>query len=200
MKQSAGVLLYRGDVSGDTTLEVLLVHPGGPFWAKKDEGAWSIPKGEFVDDELPLEAAKREFAEELGVGVPSGDLLVLGESRQSSGKVVHAWALHADLDPQSIRSNTFELEWPPRSGKLQQFPEVDRAAWFRLDVAISKLVKGQRVFIERLAERLGCEIPEGEGDAGTSAATSGTTSQAIPASAPKIPPAADATSEQTKLF
>jgi predicted NUDIX family NTP pyrophosphohydrolase len=125
-KFSAGVLLYR---SGEAGVEVLLVHPGGPFWAKKDLAAWSLPKGEYLDGEDPLSAAKREFAEETGFAI-DGTFLPLGEVKLSSGKIVSAWALEHDLDPALIKSNTFTLEYPPKSGKMQEFPEVDAAGWF----------------------------------------------------------------------
>src|SRR6184192_2442889 len=125
--QSAGLLLYR---MRDGVAEVLLVHPGGPFWKKRDEGAWSIPKGEIEPDETPLEVARREFREELGSDAPDGELMPLGSVRQAGGKVVQAWAASGDLDPAAIRSMTFEMEWPPRSGRTQAFPEVDKDAWF----------------------------------------------------------------------
>jgi predicted NUDIX family NTP pyrophosphohydrolase len=150
-RQSAGLLLHR--VSGGVH-EVLLVHPGGPFWAKKDEGAWSIPKGEFEAGEDPLAAAKRELEEETGI-VARGECVPLGSLRQKSGKVVHAWALEQDADAGTIRSNTFTLEWPPSSGRMQEFPEVDRAAWFDLPTARLKILAGQRELVERLAARLG---------------------------------------------
>src|SRR6059036_3245168 len=127
-KTSAGLLMFR---LRDGEPEVLLVHPGGPFWAKKDEGAWSIPKGEFEAGEDPLEASRRELEEETGI-VARGTFVPLGSARQKSGKLVHAWALEQDADAASIRSNTFTLEWPPRSGHMREFPEVDRAAWFDL--------------------------------------------------------------------
>jgi predicted NUDIX family NTP pyrophosphohydrolase len=145
-KESAGLLLYRRGKGG---IEVLLVHPGGPFWAKKDLGAWSIPKGEIEPGEDPLQAAKREFQEETGVE-PRGELKPLGFVRQSGGKIVHAWALEADLDPASLRSETFVLEWPPGSGRQREFPEVDRAAWFSLAQARQKIVKGQVAFLDKL--------------------------------------------------
>jgi predicted NUDIX family NTP pyrophosphohydrolase len=149
-KKSAGLLLFR-KVSG--RFEVLLVHPGGPFWARKDEGSWSIPKGEFEDDEDPLAAAKREFEEETGIS-PRGEMLPLGELRQPGGKVVHAWAADCDLDPAGLRSNTFSMEWPPGSGRRQEFPEVDRAAWFPLPEAGRRILKGQTAFLARLQEKL----------------------------------------------
>jgi predicted NUDIX family NTP pyrophosphohydrolase len=147
--KSAGVLLYRRE-GGE--LRVLLVHPGGPFWAKKDAGAWSIPKGEYSDGEDPEAAARREFAEELGVAL-GGDLQPLGEAVQPSRKRVVAFAAEGDLDVAAIRSNSFEIEWPPKSGRRQSFPEVDRAGWFSLDEAREKLLPGQRVFLDRLAKR-----------------------------------------------
>jgi predicted NUDIX family NTP pyrophosphohydrolase len=148
---SAGILLYRRGASGP---EVLLGHMGGPFWAKKDDGAWSLPKGEHGPDEEPLAVARREFEEELGSPVPAADLVPLGECRVTSGKVLSVWAAEGDLDAGSAVSNTFELEWPPRSGRVQEFPEIDRAAWFPVDEARAKLVKGQVPFLDRLLERL----------------------------------------------
>jgi predicted NUDIX family NTP pyrophosphohydrolase len=150
-ERSAGILLYR---HGGDGLEVLLVHPGGPFFARKDDGAWSIPKGVYSDDETPLAAARREFAEELGSPPPDGDALELGEVRQKSGKRVLAWAIAGDLDADSITSNTFELEWPPRSGRRQEFPEIDRAAWFPLLAARAKILAAQADFLDRLADAL----------------------------------------------
>jgi predicted NUDIX family NTP pyrophosphohydrolase len=150
-KQSAGLLLYRKTAAG---LEVLLAHPGGPFWAKKDLGAWSIPKGEFLDGEDALAAARREFAEEIGTEV-DGDFLALTPVKQPSRKIVHAFALARDLDVARISSNTFEMEWPPRSGKLQSFPEIDRAAWFPLAEARQRIQAGQVPILGELAERVG---------------------------------------------
>jgi len=150
-KRSAGILLHRR--SGDGALEVLLVHPGGPFWAKKDLGAWSIPKGEHEDGEDARAAALREFEEELGSPAVEGELVDLGEVRQKSGKVVTAWALEGDIDADAIRSNTFEMEWPPRSGRMREFPEVDRAAWFGLDEARERILPAQAPLLDRLAER-----------------------------------------------
>jgi len=152
-RRSAGILLYRQ--SGDEP-EVLLVHPGGPFWARKDDGAWSIPKGEYADDEDPRAAALREFEEELGTAPPGGaDALVdLGEVKQRSGKVVTAYGLEGDLDASDITSNTFEMEWPPKCGRLKAFPEIDRAEWFDLEVARSKILSGQIELIDRLEKEV----------------------------------------------
>ena len=150
-KRSAGILLYRG--AGDA-LELLLVHPGGPFWAKKDLGAWSIPKGEYETGEDPLAVAKREFEEELGVIAPDGAYRELGEIAQPSRKVVTAWAVEGEFDPANLKSNQFEMEWPPKSGRKQSFPEVDRAAWFALADARAKILPGQAGFIDRLAALL----------------------------------------------
>jgi predicted NUDIX family NTP pyrophosphohydrolase len=143
-KVSAGILLYRG---AGALREVLLVHPGGPFWAKKDDGAWSIPKGLIDDGEEPLAGARREFEEETGMR-PDGSAQALGAFKQPSGKIVQAWAVQGDFAPEALTSNAFEMEWPPRSGKRQSFPEVDRAAWFDRDTALKKIVKGQRAIIE----------------------------------------------------
>ena len=145
-RKSAGLLLYR---RGSDRLEVLLVHPGGPFWARKDDGAWSIPKGEFADGEDPLDAAIREFQEETGQR-PSGEFIPLTPLKQAGGKLVYAWALRADFDPATLASNTFSMEWPPKSGKLRDFPEVDRAEWFTMDVARGKILKGQAAFLDQL--------------------------------------------------
>jgi predicted NUDIX family NTP pyrophosphohydrolase len=149
--RSAGIVLHRG--RGES-LEVLLVHPGGPVWARRDAGVWSIPKGEYGDDEDPLAAARREFAEELGASPPDGEARELGEIRQKSGKRVVAWALPGDLDAERIRSNTFSMQWPPRSGRMQEFPEVDRAQWFGLDEAREKLNPAQVPLLDRLVESL----------------------------------------------
>jgi predicted NUDIX family NTP pyrophosphohydrolase len=151
-KLSAGMLLFRQASSG---LEVFLVHPGGPFWAKKDLGAWSLPKGEYDRSEGPLRAAVREFEEETGFRLDADHALPLGELKQPGGKVVTAWALEQDVDASLVRSNTFEMEWPPKSGKRQAFPEVDRAAWFPLAIAREKLLQGQVGFLTRLVELLG---------------------------------------------
>ena len=146
-KLSAGLLLFRNRGGG---LEVLLVHMGGPFWAHRDAGAWSLPKGEYEPGEDPLDAARREFAEELGSGPPQGEALELGSVRQAGGKVVRAWALRGDFDASEIRSNSFQLEWPRGSGRHQSFAEVDRAGWFDLPTARVKLLRGQLPFLERL--------------------------------------------------
>jgi len=146
-RASAGLLVYRRQ---DAKLEVLLVHPGGPFWQKRDEGAWSIPKGELAENETGMDVARREFEEELGVPAPQGEVTALGTVRQAGGKLVQAWAVSGDLDVTRTTSNTFEVEWPPRSGKMQQFPEVDRAAWFGLDAARRKLLPAQCAFLDRL--------------------------------------------------
>ena len=153
-KRSAGILMYRRDGGG---LRLLLVHPGGPFWAKKDFGAWSIPKGEYVDGENPLAVAKREFAEELG-RAPDGDFQELGELVQPSRKIVSAWAVEGDFDVGTLTSNTFELEWPPKSGRRQSFPEVDRAAWFTPEEARQRILRGQRDFIERLLAKVAPDL------------------------------------------
>ena len=150
-KRSAGILLYR--VAGGAP-EVLLVHPGGPFWARKDAGAWSIPKGEYRDGEDPRACAVREFEEETGTALPPDELVELGSVKQKGGKVVSAWAAEGDLDADSVHSNTFTMEWPPRSGRTEEFPEIDRAGWFGLDAAREKLVEAQTEFLDRLAEQL----------------------------------------------
>lgn len=148
-KQSAGLLVFR---QRERRLEVLLVHPGGPFWARKDEGAWSIPKGEFAPQEDPLLAARREFEEELGAPI-DGDFIPLGTVKQPGGKQVHAWAVCFEFDPAALRSNTFTMEWPPRSGRRGEFPEVDRAEWFDLPAARLKLLRGQLPLLDRLQDR-----------------------------------------------
>jgi predicted NUDIX family NTP pyrophosphohydrolase len=149
--RSAGILLFRRRPEGP---EVLLVHPGGPFWARRDAGAWSIPKGEHADGEDPLECARREFEEETGSAPPPGALVPLGEVRMRSGKRVAGWAAEGDLDPEGVRSNTFEIEWPPRSGRTQEFPEVDRAEWFALDEARRRILPAQVPLLDRLREHL----------------------------------------------
>jgi predicted NUDIX family NTP pyrophosphohydrolase len=151
-KRSAGILLFRGR---GAQLRLLLVHPGGPFWAKKDLGAWSIPKGEHEEGDVSLAVARREFQEELGEPAPAGDAIELGELVQPSRKRIVAFAIEGDFDPSRLKSNLFELEWPPKSGRRQSFPEVDRAEWFTLDEAREKILPGQRPFIDRLLERLG---------------------------------------------
>ena len=150
-RRSAGILLYRLTGEGP---EVLLVHPGGPFWAKRDDGVWSIPKGEYGEDDDPLTAALREFEEETGTPLESGELVELGSVKQKSGKVVVAWAIRSDLDADAIHSNTFAMEWPPRSGRTAEFPEVDRAGWFDPPAARRKLVAAQAAFVDRLLDRL----------------------------------------------
>jgi predicted NUDIX family NTP pyrophosphohydrolase len=148
---SAGILLYRVAPDGP---EVLLVHPGGPFWARRDAGAWSIPKGEYDDGEDPRACALREFEEETGTALPPGELIELGSVSQKGGKVVTAWAAEGNLDADSVRSNTFTMEWPPRSGRTAEFPEIDRAAWLGVDAAREKLVAAQAELLDRLLERL----------------------------------------------
>ena len=150
-RRSAGILLYR---RRETGTEVLLVHPGGPLWARRDAGAWSIPKGEHGDDEDARACALREFEEELGAPPPAAAMSELGTVRQRGGKLVSAWALEGDLDPGEVRSNTFSLEWPPRSGAQREFPEVDRAEWFGLEEAREKLIPAQAELLDRLAALL----------------------------------------------
>lgn len=147
--KSAGLLLYRHTPQG---LEVLLGHMGGPFFRKRDAGAWTVPKGEYDPGEPAWEAARREFEEELGLPPPEGEAVPLGEVRQAGGKTVTAWAVEADLDPATVVPGTFELEWPPRSGRIQEFPELDRVAWFPLDRAREVIVSAQTAFLDRLAE------------------------------------------------
>jgi predicted NUDIX family NTP pyrophosphohydrolase len=164
-KLSAGMLLFR---KVDASFEVFLVHPGGPFWEKKDSGAWSLPKGEYDRSEDPLGAALREFEEETSFRLEPGNVLPLGELRQPSGKIITAWALEKDVDPTLVKSNMFEMEWPPKSGTLQEFPEVDRAGWFPLSRARQKLLKGQVVFLTRLVEALNLppdDLETNDGDA-----------------------------------
>lgn len=148
-KMTAGLLLYRR--RGE--LEVFLVHPGGPFWAKKDAGAWSLPKGEIEEGEDPLETAKREFTEETGLPI-DGEFRPLTPVKQAGGKIVHAWAVEADCDPSKVRSNLFSLEWPPKSGKRQDFPEVDRAAWFDIPEAGKRIIPAQSGFLDQLVALL----------------------------------------------
>ena len=149
-RKSAGILLYRFQKDG---VEVFLVHPGGPFWVNKDNGSWSIPKGEYNDDEDALKAAQREFQEETGLSI-QGNFIELGEVRQPSGKRVMVWALENDQEVEDIRSNTFQLEWPPKSGKMQEFPEVDRGGWFSIPEARQKILKGQISFLDKLKEKI----------------------------------------------
>ena len=144
--RSAGILLYR---LKNKLPEVFLVHPGGPFWAKKDDGAWTIPKGEFDEREVPLDAAKREFEEETGTKI-SGEFIELNPVKQKSGKIVFAWAVEGDIDPTKIRSNEFEIEWPPRSGKMKSFPEIDKASWFDPKEAKKKIIAAQVPLVEEL--------------------------------------------------
>jgi len=151
-RRSAGIALYHGSGS---ELEVLLVHPGGPLWARRDAGVWSIPKGEYGEDEDPAAAARREFTEELGSPPPEGELIDLGETRQRSGKLVRAWATPGELDVDQIQSNTFALEWPPRSGRMREFPEVDRAQWFTLEQARERINPGQVALLDRLERAVG---------------------------------------------
>ena len=149
-KLSAGVLLYRTRDRAGGVVEVLIAHPGGPFWARKDDGVWSIPKGEYAEGDDPWAAAQREFAEEIGLPLPDGPRIDLGPLKLPSGKVVTGFAVLGDLDITNARSNTFEMEWPKGSGKMREFPEVDRIGWFSVTRARSKLVKGQREFLDRL--------------------------------------------------
>lgn len=149
MKESAGLVVFR---RRDDRLEVLLVHPGGPFWSKRDEGAWSIPKGEIEAGEKPIDVARREFQEELGLPAPEGELTPVGSVRQAGGKVVHAWAIESDVDVGRLRSMTLDVEWPPRSGRTQTYPEVDRAEWFDLDASRTKINPAQAAFLDRLVE------------------------------------------------
>ena len=150
-RKSAGILLYRFT---DGVLEVLIGHMGGPFWARRDAGAWSIPKGESLPGEELIDVARREFAEEMGSPVPATEFLELGELRTSSTKLVTIWAAEGDLDAAATRSNTFEMEWPPRSGRVQEYPEIDRSAWLPVEQAREKLVKGQAPFLDRLLAAL----------------------------------------------
>src|ERR1700738_215075 len=149
--RSAGLVLHR---FREGSIELLLVHPGGPFWLKRDEGAWSIPKGEIGEGEEPLAVALREFEEELGSRPPVATYIPLGSVRQAGGKLVHAWTAPGELDVATVRSNTFDLEWPPHSGKIATFPEVDRAAWFDLVSARRHLLPGQRPLVDRVIAAL----------------------------------------------
>ncbi|MFF3874011.1 NUDIX domain-containing protein [Streptomyces sp. NPDC001978] len=151
-KRSAGLLLFRHTEDG---LEVLLGHMGGPFFARKNAGAWTVPKGEYGPDETAWDAARREFREELGLPPPDGEAVPLGEVKQTGGKIVTVWAVEADLDPGAVDPGTFRMEWPPRSGKVQEFPELDRVEWFDLDRAADVIIKAQTAFLDRLAEHSG---------------------------------------------
>ncbi|MFJ2832442.1 NUDIX domain-containing protein [Streptomyces sp. NPDC087263] len=151
-RRSAGLLLFRHTDHG---LEVLLGHMGGPFFARRDAGAWTVPKGEYEPDETAWEAARREFQEELGLPPPDGEAVPLGEVRQTGGKAVTAWAIEAELDPATVVPGTFEMEWPPKSGRRQEFPELDRVEWLGLEQARALIVKAQAEFLERLAEHTG---------------------------------------------
>ncbi|MFI1003033.1 NUDIX domain-containing protein [Streptomyces galbus] len=149
VRRSAGLLLFRRTADGP---QVLLGHMGGPFFARKDAGAWTVPKGEYEPDEPAWDAARREFREELGLEPPDGEAIALGEVRQTNGKLVTAWAVEADLDPAAVVPGTFTMEWPPRSGRLREFPELDRVAWFGLERAHAVIVTAQAAFLDRLAE------------------------------------------------
>lgn len=149
-QKSAGIVLYRIQ---NSSIEVFLVHPGGPYWSKKDDGAWSIPKGEFDENEEPLAAAKREFQEETGIQL-SGEFIQLNPVKQKGGKMVYAWAVKGDIDPAKVKSNSFEIEWPPRSGKMKSFPEIDKAAWFPLSEAQKKIIEAQSALIKELESKI----------------------------------------------
>ncbi|SMF50093.1 NUDIX domain-containing protein [Streptomyces sp. Amel2xC10] len=149
VRRSAGLLLFR---RAGTRLEVLLGHMGGPYFARKDAGAWTVPKGEYAPDEPAWEAARREFREELGLDPPDGEAIALGEVRQTNGKIVTVWAIEADLDPGAVVPGTFTMEWPPRSGRQREFPELDRVAWFGVEAARAVIVTAQAAFLDRLAE------------------------------------------------
>ena len=174
MTTSAGLVVFRVRAG---RLQMLLGHMGGPFWARKDDGAWSIPKGELSEDEDPFAASLREYTEELGHAPPDGPVIELGETRQRPGKRLVAFAVEGDFDPAQLAAGTFELEWPPRSGRLETFPEIDRVAWFDLASARRKIVQGQAVLLERLAERI---------SAGEAAATTGSRPD-LPADPPPAP-------------
>jgi predicted NUDIX family NTP pyrophosphohydrolase len=150
VQKSAGILMYRVQ---ELHPEVLLVHPGGPFWAKRDDGAWSIPKGLFEEGEDPLTAARREFEEETGC-LPLGNFVFLGHFKQPSGKIISAWAVEGDFDLENFRSNSFSMEWPPKSGRMKEFPEADRAAWFASNDAVRKITKGQAPIVASFLQRL----------------------------------------------
>ncbi len=156
-KPSAGLLVYKTDSNG--TLRVLIAHPGGPYWSRKDLGVWSIPKGQYEEHEEPFAAAQREFHEEIGQAAPTGEYIDLGNFLRSDGKLISAWAVKGDIDATKVKSNSVELEWPPHSGKKLTFPEIDRAEWFSLNEAAIKLSNGQPIFLTRLAEKLNLEPP-----------------------------------------
>jgi predicted NUDIX family NTP pyrophosphohydrolase len=158
MKRSAGLLMYRH--AADGALQVLLAHPGGPFWQAKDDGAWTLPKGEYTDGEAPLAAAQREFGEETGFAV-TPPFLPLGEVTQRSGKRITAWAFAGECEPGELRCNTFEMEWPPRSGRRQSYPEIDRVQWFSLAEARRKIIPAQRALLERLESSCAAQRPPG---------------------------------------
>jgi predicted NUDIX family NTP pyrophosphohydrolase len=169
-KLSAGLVLFRWSGS---TLEVFLVHPGGPFWQKKDWGAWSIPKGEYEEGQDPLEVAYREFEEETGMRAETRNPIPLDDIKQPSGKIISAWAIEQDCSSKSIRSNSFSMEWPPRSGKIQEFPEIDRAEWFVIDEGRQRLTKGQVGFLDRLAGKLNYSLNPDYEHGNTKAASGG---------------------------
>jgi len=162
-RRSAGILLYKRTQAGPL---LLLLHPGGPFWARKDDGAWTIPKGEYDAGEDPLTAARREFAEETGAAIAT-DVIPLGEFRQAGGKLVTAFAAEGDFDPATLRSNHFSMEWPPKSGRTKEFPEIDRAAWFAPARAREKILRSQQAVIDALLERLGCSTTPASPAAGS---------------------------------
>jgi predicted NUDIX family NTP pyrophosphohydrolase len=157
--RSAGLLLYRWGAGGE--LEVMLGHMGGPYWSRKDVAAWSVPKGQREEDEEALDTARREFEEEIGRPPPDGEVMALGDVRQSGGrKIVEVWAVEGDMDVSSIESTSFEMEWPPKSGELREFPELDRAEWFDVDSARGRIVKAQEAFLDRLVELVGAAAAE----------------------------------------
>ena len=162
VRRSAGLLLYRcrPHEGNDPDIEVLIGHMGGPLWSRKDAGAWTVPKGEYGDDETPLAAARREFTEELGLPAPDGEPLDLGEVKQSGGKTVRVWAVEGDLDPAEVVPGTFTMTWPPRSGKQSEFPELDRVAWCAPATAVELLVTAQREFVARLLAALAAHTDE----------------------------------------
>ena len=163
-KETAGILMYR---LRNATIEVFLVHPGGPFWVKKDVGAWSIPKGEALKNEHRLDTARREFQEETGFA-PEGNFVALAPVKQAGGKLVYAWAVAGDCDAKAVASNTFSMEWPPGSGKAREYPEVDRAEWFTMDVAREKILKGQLGFLEQLGQLVEKDLADETGQSARS--------------------------------